>query len=119
MESKLSQEFPRLEFKHSKWPYQITGYATCLILPAYLVRTVVAMLPPAWAVSFAIRFLMWCTMAAGCLVILSKLLPKTHFDKPMIAIEPEAVTLQFPANKVLPWTSISKIKFYESGRYNQ
>lgn len=120
MQTNIRQEFPRREFKRSKLPHQITGYAVGVMIATYLAQTMVANLPPTWSVSPVVHFTAWGAMVGGCLVGLSKLLKSIDFEKPVMTVEPGTVTFdQRGYAKMLPWNSIVKIKFHEHGQFRQ
>lgn len=119
MSTDVPEEFPRQEFRKSRLPYQLAVYATSMILPVIVMRTLGVVLSPIWSVGSVVYLIAWCAIAAGCFVLLTKLLSRMDFEKPAVTIGPDAVIfLQFQT-RVLPWTSVSKIKFYESGRFRE
>lgn len=119
MKTDTSEAFPRLEFKRSKLPYRLAMYAISAVLPGLAIKAVYAVMPPGIAISPAIVLFTWCLMAAGCFVLLMKLLSKVDFEKRVLIIEPDGVTIAGLLTKMLPWASISKVKFHESGQFRQ
>ncbi len=119
MGANIPEEFPRQEFRQSKLPYQLAAYAASMILPLIVIKTVSAILPPVFSSSLFVGLVAWCSMVVGCLIVLTKLLSRMDFEKPVVTIEPNAVIFSEARTRMLPWTSISKIKFYESGQLRQ
>ncbi|WP_143523409.1 hypothetical protein [Pararhizobium arenae] len=119
MEMDDPDSFPSLELKRSRLIYRIGLSVVSLVLPWFVVKAAQATLPLSWSISPAGYVVAWCVMAAACLVAISKLISLIDFEKPILVVDKNALSFCWPSTKVLPWSSILKIKFYESGRYRQ
>ncbi|KQS88352.1 MULTISPECIES: hypothetical protein [unclassified Rhizobium] len=116
MDPKSTDEFPRWEFKESEAPYRLCAYAAGLILPLIII-TSVGKLVPDFPARHAIGLIAWCLLAAGCIVVLRRMLSRMDFEKPVVIIDANSVTFLQPRAKMLLWSAISKIRFRESGQY--
>lgn len=119
MKTDTSEVFPRLEFKRSKLPYRLAMYAISAVLPGLAIKAVYAVLPAGLEVSPVLAWVAWCLAAAVCLVVLMMLLSKMDFETPVFIVEPAGVTVLQHRIKILPWASIAKVKFHESGQFRQ
>ena len=119
MKTATSVDFPKLEFKRSKQPYHLAIYAMSAVLSALAIKAIDAVLPAAFWIIALVAPIAWCLVAAGCLVVLMKLLARMDFETPVFVVEPDGVTVLQPRILVLPWGSVSKVKFHEGGQFRQ
>jgi hypothetical protein len=94
-------------------------YAISAILPALAIKAINAALTPAFWIIAVVAPTAWCLAAVGCLIVLMKLLARMDFKTPAFVVEPDGVTVLQHRILVLPWGSVSKVKFHEGGQFRQ
>lgn len=119
MKVDLSEGFPRLEFKRSMLPYRLVACAVSLVVPSMPMKAVNAIAPGFLSAHPTAVLVAWCLTAAGCLFVLTRLRSRMDFENPIVIVEPEGATISHFVTKTWLWASISKIKFYESGRFKE
>lgn len=115
----LLDGFSRLEFKRSTLPYRLITFAVSLVVPSIVMKAAKTIAPGSFSSHPDVALIAWCLMAAGCLFLFSWLRARVDFEKPIVIIEPEGVTISDFMTKTWSWASVSKIKFYESGQLKE
>ena len=116
MDTENTGEFPRREFTASKVPYRLCAYAASLILPLIIVASV-GKLVPDFPARHAVGLIAWCLLAVGCIIVLWRMLSGMDFEKPVAILDTDSVTFLQPRAKMLLWSTISEMRFRESGHY--
>jgi len=119
MTAGLPDSFSRLEFKRSMLPYRLLAFAGSVVIPSMVLKAAEAIVPGTLSAHPDVALVAWCLMAAGCLFVFSALRARVDFEKSIIIVEPDGVTISDFVTKTWSWASVSKIKFYESGRFKE
>jgi hypothetical protein len=114
------EKYPRLEFRFSAQKFRAAlVICSIVVLPTLLFKAYGATVPTEYWPNPVGIVIAWCLVAGLCLAAGTYLFSRIDMSRPVLIIGPDGVSGRaFPAAP-LPWSSIHKIKFYETGKFGQ
>ncbi len=113
------EQYPRLEYHFSAQKFRAALVICSIALPTLLFKAYGATVPTEYWPNPVGAVIAWCLVVASCLAASSYLFSRMDMSRPVLIIGPDGVSGRALPAAPLPWTSIHKIKLYETGRFRQ